>query len=373
MTTLATDSRPPLSDLPWLVPFGIVVVVGTWFTNAGADRETNADHAAASVAVLCALVAVGSLFAALRWPIAGVIGNALAVLAYVATRSEDGPIYLTLAAAAFLVAARRPPASWLPVVGTSVVVVSAVKVLRDPSEFDLSGSLWSVLAFVGSVAAGGAVGSLVRSRRQVGSERAQRAATEEQLRMAQDLHDGVGHGLAVIAMHAGVGLHVLEQDPAAVRSALEAIRNTARESLDALRAELSQLTGEPAARRAHRGLADLGVLADRVRAAGLAVSVTGATATGGLPDEVDGTVYAVVQEALTNVLRHSAARAVSITLDRSPEALTITVSDDGHGGAVQDEGMGLRGMRERVHVLGGTVTAGPRPRGGFQVRAELPL
>jgi signal transduction histidine kinase len=371
MTTPATDSRPPLSDLPWLVAFGIVVVVGTWFTNAGADRETNADHAAATVAVLCALVAVGSLFAALRWPIAGVIGNALAVLAYVATRSEDGPIYLTLAAAAFLVAARRPPANWLPVVGASVVVVSVVKVLRDPSEFDLSGSLWSVLAFLGSVAAGGAVGSLVRSRRQVHAERAQRAATEEQLRMAQDLHDGVGHGLAVIAMQAGVGLHVLEQDPAAVRSALEAIRDTARESLDALRAELSQLTGEPAARRAHRGLADLGVLADRVRAAGPTVTVTGST--GALPDEVDGTAYAVVQEALTNVLRHSQARAVSITLDRSPEALTITVADDGRGGAVQDEGMGLRGMRERVHALGGSVTAGPRPKGGFEVRAELPL
>ena len=73
------------------------------------------------------------------------------------------------------------------------------------------------------------------------------------------------------------------------------------------------------------------------------------------------------------MLRHSQARAVSITLDLSPQALTITVSDDGRGGAVQDEGMGLRGMRERVDALGGSVTAGPRPKSGFEVRAELPL
>lgn len=346
-------------------------MLGTWFTNVGADREENADHAAASVAVLCALVAVGSQFVALRWPIAGVIGNALGVVAFVLAGSEDGPIYLTLAAAAFLVAARRPVANWLPVVGAGVALVSVVQMLRVPAEFDLSGSLWSVLANVGTVAAGGAVGSLVRSRRQVRAERAQRAATEEQLRMAQDLRDGVGHGLAVIAMQAGVGLHVLERDPVAVRSALEAIRDTARESLDALRAELSQLTGEPAARRAHRGLADLGVLVDRVRAAGHTVTVTGSTS--GLPGDVDGTAYAVVQEALTNVLRHSQARAVSIMLDRSPQALTITVSDDGRGGAVEDEGMGLRGMRERVHARGGSVSTGARPKGGFEVRAELPL
>ena len=128
MTTPATESRSPLSDLPWLVPFGVVVLLGTWFTNTDAERNASTDHTAATIAVLCAAVAVGSLLVALRLPIAGVIGNALGVVAFVVVGSEDGPIYLTLAAAAFLVAARRPPARWLPVVGAGVGVVSIVQV-----------------------------------------------------------------------------------------------------------------------------------------------------------------------------------------------------------------------------------------------------
>ena len=105
--------------------------------------------------------------------------------------------------------------------------------------------------------------------------------------MAQELHDGVGHGLAVIAMQAGVGLHVLDRDPAAARTALEAIRDSARESLDALRAELAQvsgaqISGEPAPRRPRQGVADLDALVDRVRTAGLSVALTGS------PGELDG-------------------------------------------------------------------------------------
>jgi signal transduction histidine kinase len=212
--------------------------------------------------------------------------------------------------------------------------------------------------------------------------------------MAQELHDGVGHGLAVIAMQAGVGLHVLDRDPAAARAALEAIRDSARESLDALRAELAQFSGaqlsgaqfsgaqlsggqpsgEPAPRRPRQGVADLDALVDRVRTGGLSVEVTGAP--GQLAAPVDAVVYGVVQEGLTNVLRHASATSVQVRLDRSPERLAVTVEDDGRGAdrlTVPDEGMGLRGMRERVRALGGEFSAGPRPAGGFAVRAELPL
>ena len=192
--------------------------------------------------------------------------------------------------------------------------------------------------------------------------------------MAQELHDGVGHGLAVIAMQAGVGLHVLDRDPAAARTALEAIRDSARESLDALRSELAQMSGDSAPRRPRQGVADLDALVDRVRTAGLSVEVTGSA--GELPAPVDAVVYGVVQEGLTNVLRHASATSVAVRLDRSPGRLrsrsrTTGGAPGAHG--EHDEGMGLRGMRERVQALGGDFSAGPRPAGGFAVRAVLPL
>lgn len=190
--------------------------------------------------------------------------------------------------------------------------------------------------------------------------------------MAQDLHDGVGHGLAVIAMQAGVALHVLDRDPAAARAALEAVRDTSREALDALRAELSHLSGERAPRTPRRGVADVDQLIARVQAAGLEVHLD-RSLTGALPPELDNTAYAVAQEALTNVLRHAGATRVVLRIEQSADTLSVTVTDDGRGGAVHDEGMGLTGMRERVAALGGTLTLGPLENGGFEVRATLPV
>jgi signal transduction histidine kinase len=169
------------------------------------------------------------------------------MVAFVAAGLHDGPVYLTLGAAAFIVASRRAPQHWLRVVIAGLIAVSAALVVRVMVDDQNERSPWQLVAVAGVVAAGAALGSLVRGRRLAAHERARRAATEEQLRMAQDLHDGVGHGLAVIAMQAGVGLHVLDSDPVAVRASLEAIRDTSREALAALRVELSQLAGEPAA------------------------------------------------------------------------------------------------------------------------------
>jgi signal transduction histidine kinase len=197
--------------------------------------------------------------------------------------------------------------------------------------------------------------------------------------MAQDLHDGVGHGLAVIAMQAGVALHVLDRDPGAARRSLEAIRDTSRESLDALRAELVRLSpteGVPAPRRPRNGLADLEVLADRVRAGGVqvALDVDPAAVAGGVAPAADSVGYLVVQEALTNVLRHSGATSARVLVRRAGELLEVTVRDDGRGrgAAAPGPGLGIPGMRSRVVALGGTLEAGPVAGGGFEVRAALP-
>jgi signal transduction histidine kinase len=369
--------RPPGIDLLWLVPFGVVVVVGSGFTNL---QEA---HAAPTgyqpwLAATIGLGAVLGLFGSLRWPLRGAATTFGAVTLFVVLDLQDGPVYLTLAAAAFLVAARVPVAQWLRVVAAGTMAVCAALVVRAVADYDNQRSLWQLVAVVAVVAAGAAIGTLTRARAIAVSERARAAATREQLLMAQDLHDGVGHGLAVIAMQAGVGLHVLDSDPAAARSALEAIRDSARESLDALRAELAHLAGDAAPRRPRHGTADLGELLDRVRAAGLAVELAGSP--GKLAEPVDAVVYGVVQEGLTNALRHAAATSVSVRLDRSPGRVTVIVEDDGQGAALgterhggHDEGLGLRGMRERVEALGGEFSAGPRPAGGFAVRAVLPL
>ena len=189
--------------------------------------------------------------------------------------------------------------------------------------------------------------------------------------MAQDLHDGVGHGLAVIAMQAGVALHVLERDPAKARDSLLAIRETSRESLESLRAELSRLATEPggAQRSVRNGLADLPVLVNRVRAGGLDVDLRSTDVV--VTEEAGAAAYLVVQEALTNVLRHSGASSARVEVTETAGSLVVIVVDDGQGGDVR-EGLGIGSMRSRVEGLGGRLAVG-RTTGGFEVRAEIPV
>jgi signal transduction histidine kinase len=365
-------------DLLWLVPLAVVVLVGSWFTNLPEEHAAPAGYQPWLAAALGA-AAVTGLLGSLRWPLRGTAATFGAVTAFVVLDLRDGPIYLSLAAAAFLVAARVRLRAWLRVVVAGTLAACLGLVLRSVADYDNQRSLWQLVAVLAVTAAGAAIGTLTRGRALAVIERARTVATQEQLRVAQGLHDGVGHGLAVIAMQAGVGLHVLDRDPAAVRVALEAIRDSARESLDALRAEVAQISGEhvpgePAPRRPRQGVGDLGALVDRVRTAGLTIEVTGSP--GELPEPVSAVVYGVVQEGLTNVLRHASATTVSVRLDRSPERVAVTVEDDGRGAGQPtrpDEGMGLRGMRERVQALGGDFSAGPRSTGGFAVHAVLPL
>ena len=332
-------------------------------------------------------VAAGLLVAAavlpLLWrdrrPDLALLATAAAVSVYFAATFADGPVYLSVLLSVFALTSRRPVRTWLPYVGTALVVILVGMVVREV-RVDVNSTLGSIgwsSWFATVVAAAAALGTAVRNRRETHAEQVRRTATEEQLRMAQDLHDGVGHGLAVIAMQAGVALHVLEQDPAAARRSLEAIRDTSKESLDALRAELVRLTpsqGEPAPRKPRNGLADLDVLATRVRAGG--VRVTLAVDPGSVPADVDATGYLVVQEALTNVLRHADATSVHVVVRRAGPELELTVTDDGRGAAAPTdagEGMGLPGMRSRVESLGGTLEAGPDPERGFRVRAVIPV
>jgi signal transduction histidine kinase len=197
--------------------------------------------------------------------------------------------------------------------------------------------------------------------------------------MAQELHDSVGHELAVIAMQAGVALHVLDRDAVRAREALEAIRATSRSSLDNLRAELDVLRtprSESAPRRPAARLADVDVLVERIRSGGVDVE-TRIDDGGGLPPEIDAAAYRILQESLTNVLRHSGSRVARVRVHREDGQLLVRVLDDGPVRADANlptgAGTGIPGMRARAEDLGGTLNAGPQPGGGFEVTARLPV
>jgi signal transduction histidine kinase len=349
---------------PWAL--AAVVLLGT----AGSNRDAFDERGAVLFAVFCAFLAViPAVFGAAHHVSLAVSGVWSA--AYFAIGFADGPIFLALPAVILTVAQRESVRRWAPwALGATTLNVAAI-LWNAYHETDPGRDEWQAFGTAAIALAAGAFGTMIRTRRAANLDRTQRAATEERLRMAQDLHDGVGHGLAVIAMQAGAALHVLDQDPAKARENLEAIRATSKESLDALRAELAQMSGDPGARRPAPGLDQLDGLLDRVRSGGLVVECTGSVS--GIGEAVSRTAYAVVQEALTNVLRHAQATHARVSFERRGERLLLTIADDGHGGPPtgQNEGMGISGMRSRIEAAGGTLTVGPGA-GGWRVRAILP-
>ncbi|MFC7496496.1 MULTISPECIES: sensor histidine kinase [unclassified Nocardioides] len=354
------------SPLPWLVPAALIVA-GSLGANRGADDGSSLAVVVSSVAAAAALV-----LAFYRGRLA-VLVSGVAVGGYFAVGLDNGPMFLALPLTLLVASLRSRPRALLPAGAVAVLLVVVGLGVRAASDSAGPEVFWQSVgvAAMSLVAAFGGWWLVDRSRMR--TEQAGRAATEEQLRMARDLHDGVGHGLAVIAMQAGVALHVLEKDPAAARRSLEAIRDTSRESLESLRAELTRMSGGDAPRRATPGVADLGPLIERVRAGGLAVERRGDP--GELEGAADHAAYVVVQESLTNVLRHARATRAAVVLERTSSDLVVTVSDDGAGAGAavgQDGGMGIAGMRSRVEALGGTLEAGPQAT-GFRVRASIPV
>lgn len=346
----------------------IVVLLGTVASN----REVGSGHGEVIGASLTAVLAV--LPAILPWRAeVALAASGLCTAVYFGAGFADGPIFLALPTVTFVLAMRATSYRWVPwAVGAALVAAASLVIRMLATDGPRTQEVWQAIGLLAVVAAAGAVATAVSQLQSSRADRSARAATEEQLRMAQDLHDGVGHGLAVIAMQAGVALHVLDRDPAKARESVEAIRVTSRESLDALRAELGRMSGADAVRRPARGLDDLDALLDRVRAGGLDVVRTGDV--GDADDRLGEVVYAVVQEALTNVLRHAGATRAVVALTRSDPVLDVTVSDDGRGGPTsgQDEGMGITGMRARVREVGGTLVVGPAEGAGFRVHASLP-
>jgi len=206
-------------------------------------------------------------------------------------------------------------------------------------------------------------------------EEAKRAVADERLRIAQELHDVVAHSMGVIAVQAGVGAHVIDKDPDEAKKSLQAIAATSRSTLTEIRRLLGVLRAdEHGAYQPAPGLGDLGRLVDDLGGAGLPVTLKIDGAGDDVPPGVDLTAYRIVQEALTNVLKHAGPARATVEIDYVPGAIHLVIADNGRGvnGRATDGGHGLIGMRERVGVYGGTLSTGPAPGGGFRVDAELP-
>jgi signal transduction histidine kinase len=207
-------------------------------------------------------------------------------------------------------------------------------------------------------------------------ERARLAVSEERARIARELHDVVAHSVSVMVVQAQAGPRLVG-DPEQTTAAFRSIEGSGREALVELRRLLGILRtpDEQAAVGPQPGLGSLGLLVDQVREAGLpvAVHVEGEEVT--LPRGIDLSAYRIVQEALTNALKHAGTARAEIVLRYGPSALELEVADDGRGAhaGVNGSGQGLIGMRERAALYGGTLRAGTRPGGGYEVRARLPL
>lgn len=207
----------------------------------------------------------------------------------------------------------------------------------------------------------------------------EQAVVQERLRIARELHDVVAHHMSVISMQAGLAGYVFDSDPETARTAVDTIGATSRETLDEMRRLLvllreSDLEGAAEAPDPAPGLNLLPSLLDRAEAAGIDTALTISGDLEGLPSGLQLTVYRVVQEAITNVIKHAGPCAAEITIRREPGVVHATVLDDGHGtGPTGTGGFGFTGMRERARLYGGTFTAGPRPEGGFAVRLTIPF
>jgi len=218
-------------------------------------------------------------------------------------------------------------------------------------------------------------------------EEALRRVGEERLRIARELHDVVAHAMVAINVQAGVAAHLIDRRPDSARGALEQIKRVSGEALTDLRATLGVLRQDddaPAPTRPTHGIDALEELADGMRAAGVDVAIELSGDRHAVPSGIESALFRTVQEALTNVLRHSAARAATVRLEVRAGSARVEVLDDGPGqevpvatGAGGDladgTGNGLRGMRERVAAVGGVVEAGPRAEGGWRVHALLPV
>ncbi|MFD3524517.1 sensor histidine kinase [Streptomyces sp. NPDC058653] len=370
--------------LPWFssVLVAVFVSIGSGFAaHAQQDRESLDALARALLLVGPALLVVRY-----RYPVLCVIGVALSATLYLGAGYAYGPIFVTVAVACFAaVVSGHRKAAWsaIGLLWAGHLLVGHLLYRYLPPSGDV-GAPWGPELGVAAWVAAVLVGSeLVRVRREQWlHDRRERAAAEarradeERLRIARELHDVLAHSISVINVQAGVGLALLDSDREQARTALTTIKAASKEALGEVRQVLDTLrTSGDAPRTPAPGLDRLPELVEQAAGAGLGVELETEGDPVALSPGADLAAFRIVQEALTNVVRHSGSRTARVRVGYGDGLLTLRIDDAGPatGDEAGGSGNGLVGMRERAAALGGTIDAGPRPDGGFRVRASLPL
>ena len=391
--------RALLVDVLLALGIGLVQVLGVLLSErvgrAAGWRDPDA---------LAYLLLVGGAAALLfrrRWPLPVLAVTLACGLAYAARNYPEGPSQLAVYPALWTVALTLPRRqAWLAAAVAAVAAASVELFLYGDTMFD-GEPLYAAVTVLAAMWWGEAVRARrayvaeLRDRAERAErsreEEARRRVDEERLRIARELHDVVSHTIGVISVQAGVAAHLLHRRPDKAADSLAAIRQASDEALGELHAMLGVLRqgdgdGGRAPLAPAPGLAELDALVAQAAGAGIEVKVAVEGEPRRLPSPVDLACYRVVQESLTNVVRHAAASQAEITVTHLDDRVVVEVLDDGNGvesasgrrsgdsdRQVRRSGQGIPGMRERARALGGSLEAGPRPGGGFRVQASLPV
>jgi len=366
---------PSKLDIGVAVAAAVLVILGTMVAATPQDEARPLDAGAITLVTLAAF--------ALAWrrraPVAALSVIVTLVAGYLLIGYPYGPIQLCMVFAMFEVARLRGLRTSLLACAAAVAATAAATLSRALVQADLPALLLAVWA--SWLVIPWSVGALVHVRsaatRRARQELAARAALEERMRVAREVHDVAGHGFAAVAMQAGVALLVFDEQPNQAKESLEAIQSTSVNALTDLRMMLDAFHRRTGAETggtgsaASQGLRDLDALVDSVRAAGLPVRLSLEDVA--VPEVVGHVAYRVVQEALTNMLRHAGPTTAEVRVHRDQGTLVVDVLDSGVGAEHVRPGRGLTGMRNRVVAVGGELVAQPRTGGGFRVSARLPI
>jgi len=344
------------------------------------------------VAYVLLIVSGLVLVARRRWPVAVFVIAALASLVYFTLDFPDGPGWIALFVALYTLTAYGDGRRSLVIAGVGISLLAAVW-LAASAHIEPRAAIGWVFFRIGASVMSAALGESARSRRFIAAEaheraeRAERTREEEarsrvdaeRLRIAREVHDTVAHAIAIINVQAGVTAHVLDKRPEGAREALESIEQTSSQALREMRAILGVLRDSNDGRVPHPGLGQIDELTAQARDAGLDVELEASPPSAPLPSAVGSAAYRILQESITNVIRHVGPTRVTVALDYGIDALEVRVTDEGRRGAGNgtggrhEPGHGIDGMRERCQLLGGDLIAGSLPGGGFEVKARLPL
>jgi signal transduction histidine kinase len=355
-----------------------------------------------------ALLVVGGLVVAVRrlWPIPVFVTAALASLVYYVFEFPDGYGWLGLFVALYTLAAYGDGRRSLVIAGVGTAVL-AVGWLVAAADIEPRAAVGWVFFRIGASVMSAALGESVRSRRVIAAEAQERAelaertreeeararVDAERLRIAREVHDTVAHAIAIINVQSGVTAHVLDKRPEVAREALRTIEQTSSRALREMRAILGVLRDDNDGRVPYPGLDQVDELTAKARDAGLDINLEQTSPAAPLPSAVESAAYRILQESITNVIRHVGPTRVTVALNPGIDVLEIRVTDEGRRAAPRADrahphlpaqhppstgssakpGHGIRGMRERCQLLGGELDAEPTPSGGFQVTARLPL